>query len=208
MKPTLTWPQTNNTDFEVVSISNTDPDLAYEVARSCVARFDKQKPPRADALVQCVDHFLRPPPSLFHAEGALIGLNKQTPSLTPLDRTTAPTFLETNYLELVCGKTGGPKEVKLANKPHGLASLMQHVQPKMHLPSATFWTSHAVVTGVFPFPPPVLAFIFIPHRVRHFHFSALHARRFPTNLANSRSRAFRWSFFCKKKSLRALLCTW
>ena len=59
---------------------------------------------------------------------------------------------------------------------------------------------HAVVTdGVFPSPrylPSVLSLIGFPHSL----FSAFYARRFATNFANSRPRAFGLSI-CKKGSL-------
>ena len=48
------------------------------------------------------------------------------------------------------------------------------------LPSATSWTSRG--HRCLPFSPPVHAFIFIAHRVQHFHSSVFHARRFSSML--------------------------
>ena len=55
-------------------------------------------------------------------------------------------------------------------------------------------------------PPPVLAFIFIAHRLQSSHFSFVYARRFASNFANSRSRTFGLSVintFNSKKELFA-----
>ena len=57
-----------------------------------------------------------------------------------------------------------------------------HVVGGFTLP-VIFWTSHG--HRCLPFAPPVRAFIFIAHR-----FSIHTARRFSSNAANSRSRAF------------------
>ena len=54
--------------------------------------------------------------------------------------------------------------------------------------------------------PPVLAFIFIAHRVQHYHFFAFHARLFSPNYANPCSRPFRSSISTQEKSLRARGC--
>ena len=62
-------------------------------------------------------------------------------------------------------------------------------------------SGQAVVTGAYPSSPPARAFVFC-----RIGFSFPTARRLPSNVANSRSRVFRWLFFlCKKKTLRA--CT-
>ena len=72
------------------------------------------------------------------------------------------------------------------------------LNPEEALPSATFWKSRG--HRCFPFHPPLLAFIFIVHIVWHSHSSALCARRVSLSFANSRSRAFRSSFFFVGKS--------
>ena len=46
-------------------------------------------------------------------------------------------------------------------------------------------SGQAVVTGAFPSPPPVHAFIFIANRKQHSHISAFDARQFPSNFTNS-----------------------
>ena len=58
-------------------------------------------------------------------------------------------------------------------------------------------SGQAVVTGVVPSPPPVLAFnfCFIAHRVQQSHCWSI----FSSNDANSRSRAFRLSICAQEK---------
>ena len=62
-------------------------------------------------------------------------------------------------------------------------------------------SGQAVVTGVVPSSPRHVPSIFIAHRVQHSHCSSI-----SSNVANSRSRAFRYSIFMQEK-VPSRMCT-
>ena len=64
-----------------------------------------------------------------------------------------------------------------------------------------------MATGVFPPHPAGTCLNFIAHRVQHVHFYAFYFRRFASNFASSRSRAFGLSTCKQKKYLKGFKLT-
>ena len=64
-------------------------------------------------------------------------------------------------------------------------------------------SGQAVVTGVAPSPPQ-----YVPWFLSRIGFSIPTARRFSSNVANSRSRAFRWSIITKEKVPKSMCTRW